>query len=166
MLTRAWARKVWITFGQGASARWVPVHGVVSSIGPEKVGGILFFHAFTGCDVVSGFRGKGKKSAWQTRNVCEDVTDTFEKLSNCPQDVSDDNLQKLENFVVLMYDRSSAASCVNEARLDHFALARKQRTYDAIPPTRAALREHAKRAAYPSHMGSGDCLKSRNQHPC
>jgi len=33
---------------------------MVSSIGPEKVGGILFFHAFTGCDVVSGFRGKGK----------------------------------------------------------------------------------------------------------
>ena len=53
-----------------------------------------------------------------------------------PEKVSDDDLQKLESFVVLMYDRSSAASCVNEARLDHFA--RKQRTYDAIPPTRAA----------------------------
>ena len=91
-------------------------------------------------------RGKGKKSAWQTWNVCEDVTETFKKLSNCPQEISDDDLQKLENFVVLMYDRSNAASCVNEARLDHFAS--KQRTYDAIPPTRAALREHAKRAAY------------------
>ena len=81
-----------------------------------------------------------------------------------PEKVSDDDLQKLENFVVVMYDRSSAASCVNEARLDHFA--GKQRTYDAIPPTRAALREHAKRAAYPSHMGSGDCLKSGNQPIC
>ena len=38
----------------------------------------------------------------------------FKKLSNCPQEVSDDDLQKLENFVVLMYDRSSAASCVND----------------------------------------------------
>jgi len=96
--------------------------------------------------LVSVDRGKGKKSAWQTWNVCEDVTETFKKLSNCPQEISDDDLQKLENFVVLMYDRSNAASCVNEARLDHFA--RKQRTYDAIPPTTAALREHAKRAAY------------------
>ena len=52
--------KLRIAFGQGVSARWTPVHDVVSSIGPEKVGGILFFHAFTGCDVVSGFRGKGK----------------------------------------------------------------------------------------------------------
>ena len=68
--------------------------------------------------------------------ICEDVTETFKKLSNFPQEVSDDDLQKLEKLVVLMYDRSSAASCVNEARLDHFA--RKQRIYDAIPPTRAA----------------------------
>ena len=71
--------------------------------------------------LVSVDRGKGKKSAWQTWNVCEDVTETFKKLSNCPQEVLDDDLQKLQNFVVLMYDRSSAASCVNEARLDHFA---------------------------------------------
>ena len=57
--------KLWIAFGQGASARWTPVHDVVSSIGPEKVGGILFFHAFTGCDVVSGFRGP-----WQREKIC------------------------------------------------------------------------------------------------
>ena len=50
-------QKLWIAFGQGASARWIHVYEMVSSIGPEKVGGILFFHAFTGCDVVSGFRG-------------------------------------------------------------------------------------------------------------
>ena len=75
--------------------------------------------------------GDTTSQSWQTWNVCEDVTGTFKKLSNCPQKVADDVLQKLENFVVLMYDRSSAASCVNEARLNLFA--RKQRTYDAIP---------------------------------
>ena len=44
-----------------------------------------------------------------------------------------------------MYDRSSAATGVDEARLHRFS--RKQRPYDSIPP---ALREHAKlkRAAY------------------
>ena len=47
-----------------------------------------------------------------------------------------------------MYDRSSAATGVDEARLHMFA--RKQRPYDSIPPTQADLREHAKlkRAAY------------------
>ena len=60
--------------------------------------------------------------------------------------VRDLDLQRLERFVVLMYDRSSAATSVDGARLDFFA--RKQRPHNSISPTRAALREHAKRAAY------------------
>ncbi|XP_046577345.1 uncharacterized protein LOC124285203 [Haliotis rubra] len=57
----------------------------------------------------------------------------------------------VEKFVVLMYDRSSTVDGVDEARLDLFA--RKQRPYEAIPPTRAALIQHAKRAAYQAGCG-------------
>lgn len=74
------------------------------------------------------------------------VSRTFAKLSHYPTDITLDDLANLEKYVVMMYDRSSAATDVNEARLDLFA--RKQRSYDAIPPTRDALREHSKRAAY------------------
>ena len=138
---------MWIPFGQGASARWIPVHDIVSAIGSEKTSGILYFLAFhTGCDVVSSFHGKANKSAWQTWDVCGDVSATFKKLSNCPAEVSDDDLQKLEEFVVIMSNRSRPVTGVDQARLDLFA--RKQRPYDAIPPTSAALKEHAKRAAY------------------
>ena len=42
--------------------------------------------------------------------------------------------------------RSSEETCVNDARLDLFA--RKQRSFDAIPPTHAALKENVKQAAY------------------
>ena len=45
-----------------------------------------------------------------------------------------------------MYDRLRAATSVDEARLDLFA--RKQRPYNSIPPTQAAIREHAEREAY------------------
>lgn len=139
-------QQMWIDFGQGSSARWIPIHDIASAIGAEKVAGMSFFHAFTGCDVVSAFRGRGKKSAWQTWSVCEDVTTTFARLSQKPAAVDDDDLQILEKFVVALYDRSSSQASVNEARLDLFA--RKQRSYDSIPPTQAALREHVKRAAY------------------
>ena len=138
--------KMWIAFGQGSSSRWIPVHEIVSQIGPEKTQGMPFFHAFTGCDVVSAFRGKRKKSAWQTWNVCTGASATFTKLSKRPTHVDEDDMNKLERFVVVMYDRSSEATCVNDARLDLFA--RKQSSFDAIPPTHAALKEHVKRAAY------------------
>jgi len=48
--------------------------------------------------------------------------------------------------MVTMYDRSCTVAGVNAARLDMFA--RKQKPYEAIPSTRAALLQHAKRAAY------------------
>jgi len=43
------------------------------------------------------------------------------------------DLQSLEKFVKVMYDRSSADTSVNYARLNLFAC--KQRPYDAIPPS-------------------------------
>lgn len=65
-------QQMWIFFGQGLNSRWIPVHDIVSAIGPQKTLGMLFFHAFTGCDVVSAFRGKDKKSAWLTWDVCKE----------------------------------------------------------------------------------------------
>ena len=47
--------------------------------------------------------------------------------------------------MVMMYDKSSTATGVNNTRLDVFA--RTQRPYQAIPPTRTALLQHAKHAA-------------------
>ena len=138
--------KMWIAFGQGAKMRWIPVHEEVSAIGLEKARGIPYSHVFTGCDIVLAFQGKAKKSVWQTWNVFDDVSETFTNLSQHPTLVHDLDLQRLERFVAVMYDRSSAATSVDEARLDIFA--RKQRPYNSIPPTRAALREHAKCAAY------------------
>jgi hypothetical protein len=41
-----------------------------------------------------------------------------------------------------MYDKTTTTLSVNKARFEMFA--QKQRQYDAIPPTRAALIEHTK----------------------
>lgn len=118
----------------------------VPAFGPQKTRGILYFHTFTGCDVVSAFRGKGKKSAWFTWDVCDEVTETFVTFSQTPSNVFDNDLQNLERFAIVLYDRTISGTSVDEARLELFA--RKQKSYDAIPPSPAALRKHAKRAAY------------------
>ena len=138
--------QLWVAFGQGQSLRWISVHDLCHNLGQEKVKGMLFFHAFTGCDTVSAFRTKGKKTAWQTWNICPEASTVFSKMSNYPLTVEDCDLEILEKYVILMYDKSSTAATVDEARLDMFA--RKQRPYEAIPPTKAALLQHTKRAAY------------------
>lgn len=95
---------------------------------------------------MSAFRGKGKKAAWQTWNVYPEASPVFTKLSMHPPVIDDEEQKVLEKFVITMYDRSSQATDIDAVRLDMFA--RKQRSYDTIPPTRAALVQHSKRAAY------------------
>ena len=103
----------------------------------EEADPSIFVHArheFTGWDTVSAFRGKGKKSAWQTWNVCKEISTTFTKLSQYVTALDNADHQSLEKFVVVMYDRSTSVdTIVNDARLN--LSARKQRLYDAIPPT-------------------------------
>lgn len=138
-------QNLWLAYGQGKHTCWIPMHELLESVGLSKASGILYFHAFTGCDVVSAFRGKGKKTAWQTWNVC-DVGETFKELSQFPLSLTDSHIASLEKFVVAMYDKSSMSPSVDQTRLDLFA--RKQRPYMNIPPTQAALCQHARRATY------------------
>lgn len=136
---------LWLAFGKGKYFRWIPVHDISKSLGPRSKA-LPFFHAFTGCDTVSAFVGKGKKSAWQAWNVFEAATEVFRSLGTAKDTIMDSEMDILEQFVVIMYDRSSTTCKVDEARLDLFA--RKQRAYNAIPPTKGALFEHVKRATY------------------
>lgn len=104
------------------------------------------FHSFTGCDTVSAFGGRGKKSAWETWKVYKDVTESFQVLPNAPVSITDNMLAKLQGFVILLYDRTSGDLCVDQCRKHLFSS--KGRTLEAIPPTKGALLQHAKRAAY------------------
>ncbi|KAL0198142.1 hypothetical protein M9458_006682, partial [Cirrhinus mrigala] len=164
-LQDAGLEKIWIEFGQGQSIRWLPIHDMVVNLGPEKSSGMLFFHAFTGCDVVSAFRGKSKKSAWQAWEVCPEVSPVFKKLSQYPPIIEDADLNILEKFVITMYDKQSTTCKVDEARLDLFA--RKQRSYDAIPPTSASLVQHVKRSAFQAACiwGQATVCKMQTESP-
>ena len=66
--------------------------------------------------------------------------------------MSDASMVQLERFVVLMYDRTSECLEVNEARKQQFI--QKSRTLEAIPPTKAALEQHIKRASYQARCWS------------
>ena len=129
------ASELWIAFGTGKSFRYLAIHEMVRALGPEKCIALPVFHAFTGCDTVSSFASRGKKTAWETWKAYEDVTGVFCALAACPSPETIELwLKPLERFVVLLYDRTGS---VNEARKELFT--RKGRAIDVIPPTQAAL---------------------------
>ena len=118
---------------------------IVRAPGPEKSVALPFVHAFSGCDTVSSFTGRGKRTVWDTWKTFDEVTPSFCALASTPSSV-DGPLEILERFVVLQCDRASTEEKVNGTRKQLFS--QKGRSMDGLPPTQAALVEHTKRAAY------------------
>ena len=58
--------EMWIAFGTGKNVCFIAIHEIVSSLSATTFSGLLAFHAFTGCDTVSSFSGRGKQMAWET----------------------------------------------------------------------------------------------------
>ena len=54
-------------------------------------------------------------------------------------------MHTIERFVILLYDRTSTCNDIDKARKKLFA---KKNNVQLIPPIKAALEEHVKRAAY------------------
>jgi hypothetical protein len=52
--------ELWVAFGVGKHLRFIAIHEVVPALGLERAHALPFFHAFTGCDTVSCFAGRGK----------------------------------------------------------------------------------------------------------
>lgn len=91
------------------------------------------------------------------------MTPVFNVLASKPNVVSDEHMEEIERYVVLLYSRTSSASSVNEARKVLFA--QSSRTIKNIPPTQAALRQHVKRAAYQAGYVWGQCLLAEQVLP-
>jgi hypothetical protein len=67
--------ELWVGYGRGKTFRNIPIHEVVLHLSPLQCRGILFWHAFSGCDITSAFMGIGKKTAWSTWNsMCDQIS--------------------------------------------------------------------------------------------
>lgn len=144
--------QLWIAFGTGKHFRYIAVHEIANNLGPLKSKALPAFHAFTGCDTTSAFCGKGKKTAWSTWSSVGDVTDAFLTISAAHDAISDKTMLLLERFIILLYDRTADQTSVNSARQYFFT--QKNWQIGNIPPTRDALMQHIKRAAYQAYVWS------------
>ena len=140
MFNQIGADELWLAFGTRSNFRYIPVHDVVAGMDPRICATLPVFHALTGCDTVSAFSGRGKKTAWNTWEVFPEVTEAFEDL-----DMSEATMVLLELFVVLLYDSTSDIMNVNDARKQRST--QKSRSLENLPPSQEALKQHKKELA-------------------
>ena len=137
--------KLWLAFGTGHSFRYLAAHEIAAELGQEKARALPMFHALTGCDTVSSFARHGKKTAWEIWKVLPELTEALHLLSSAPHIIPDSAMRIIERFVILLYDRTSKCTDIDKARRKLFA---RKNNVQLIPPTKAALEEHVKRAVY------------------
>ena len=99
--------ELWLAFETKAHFRYIPIHEIINGMDPIVCKTLPVFHAFTGCDTVSAFGGRGKKTAWNTWKVFPNVTKAFKDLLLLREDISVTSMSLLQQFVVLLYDRTS-----------------------------------------------------------
>ena len=151
--------ELWIHFGVGKNVRLLPVHAISKTLGPKMCQAMPIFHALTGCDTVSSFFGKGKRSAWEAWKSYPAVTDAFNNLYSATEHsgIDPSTVRVLERFIVVMYDRTSECTDLDAAR--KFLFTKKTKSLDSLPPTSAAFVQHLKRAVYQAVLCWSNSLK-------
>ena len=155
--------EMWIAFGTGKSFRFLAAYDMARVLAPDRCTALPMFYAFTGCDTVSFFGGRGKRTAWDTWRSYNDIRSIFVSLANTPESV-ESSVASLEQFVILLYDRTSSLEDINQARKHLFA--QKGRSIENIPLTKAALVQHIKRAVYQTGYCWAQATTSSPDLPC
>ena len=139
---------IWIAFGTGKNFTYYHINAIYEDLGREKSLALPVFHSFTGCDTTSAFFRKGKKTAWEAWKSYDAVTSAFSSIALHPfTEVNvPERFQLLEQFTVILYDKTNNLQSVDEATRVFFC--QKGKTMERLPPTQNALLQHSKRVAY------------------
>ena len=119
---------------------------------------IIGLHAFTGCDTMSAFAGRGNLSALKLMKENPIYQDTFDQLG-MSWDVSEELLEKLEQFTCDMYYAGSSTREVNGLRYQLFCDKRGEVESSQLPPCRDSLTMHVLRANYQAAIWKA-CLEA------
>ncbi|CAH1248853.1 Hypp8457 [Branchiostoma lanceolatum] len=133
--------------GTQTRIRYVSISSAARVIGQDLCSSLLGMHAFTGCDTVSAFSGRGKLGALRLVKQNRDFQEMF-KLVGTEWELSDELFKKLQNFTCHMYTSRPGTSDVNEIRYRLFCAKRGSIDSIQLPPCADCLYKHAQRANY------------------
>lgn len=140
--------KLYQRCGTHTRTKLVDIGKVALALGERLCRGLIGLHAFTGCDTVSAFSGKGKLSAFKLMKAREDVREAYIKLGEA-WNLSDELLDALEKVTCSLYTPSTAtASNINDVRYNLFCAKNGEIESHLLPPCKDCLSKHAMRANY------------------
>lgn len=146
--------------GTKSRSRIVSIRQVCEKLGREICDVLPSLHAITGCDSVSAFATKGKKKAFQIVQLFPSLRQIVGSLGERVP-ASDEDLSKTEQFVCALYNDHRCNS-VNELRYKLFCKSKNLQSHQ-LPPTKAALKNHLRRANYQAFLWK-HALEAQTDH--
>ena len=129
--------------GSGNKHRVLDLSFLANHMGSALCKALLGFHSFTGCDTVSSFAGKGKKTCYKALSSSPEFIEAFAAVG-VDFSISDQLVGLMEKYVCTLYN--SKDDNVNQARYNLFC--NTTPLEKSLPPNLDALTQHTKRANY------------------
>ena len=130
-----------IAFGTGKDFCYYDINALCQELGPDKCHALPAFHAFTGTDITSFFFRRGKILPWKLLKCYPEGVEAFASIIDHPfieVDIESELFKTLERFTILMYDKTSSLTNVNEARRTFFCKQAKG-NLQTIPPSQVRI---------------------------
>ena len=125
----------------------IDINKIDSGVGISVCQALIGMHAFTGCDTVSAFAGKGKAKVLKMLTHSKDYQDTFMELGR-EWDVSLEIMNKLKCFTCHLYAPKTSSTKVNELRYHLFCAKKGEVESHPLPPCKDCLVQHALRSNF------------------
>ncbi|CAM4534943.1 unnamed protein product [Leuciscus chuanchicus] len=149
--------------GTRTRTRLVAIRKVAATVGMDTCRALIGLHAYTGCDTVSAFAGKGKTRALTLLMNNKETQDTFLKLGQ-EWDLSPELSNKLEAFTCVLYAPKASTTMINKLRYHLFCAKKGEIESHQLPPCKDSLRQHTLRANYQAGIWKR-CLEKDPQVP-
>lgn len=139
--------ELYVKCGTQNRTKYIDVSDVVRMFGTQLCKSLPGLHAFTGCDSVSAFAGKGKLAPLKIVKKHRKFQVLFEQLGMEWQ-LSDQDFALLQEFTCLLYSVNSGTSDVNDLRYRLFCTRKDELDSNQLPPCGDCLKLHSSRANY------------------
>lgn len=161
--------------GTRARTKYTDITKLAHVLGENNCRALIGLHAFTGCDSVSAFAGRGKVAALKAMKLPQ-FSAVLQDLGN-QWNLTMEQHRELEAFVCHLYQSKAGTRDVNDLRYKLFCAKKGETESWQLPPCAAALHQHSERANYqagvwkrclescpdiPSPAGHGWCIEKVN----
>ena len=145
--------------GNGNTRCCIDVTKLALSYTQVRCSALLGYHAFSGCDSTSAFKGKGKVKGLKVLETDQSFQEAFSKLGEA-WEVSEEVMDELERFTCVLYGNKRAKK-VNSLRFTTLnakcgenddLTQSKQFNLASLPPCRSVLEQHVLRSNFQTRI--------------